>query len=69
MYKNIAPKLKSSIDRNSDSFIKNKEIMLEKIQKLNALLKEAELGGGQCCPVRRFTSQSKIVAASNQGCW
>ena len=59
MYKNIAPKLKSSIDRSSDSFIKNKEIMLEKIEKLNALLKEAELGGGQY-HLDRLAKQGKL---------
>ena len=59
MYKNIAPKLKSSIDKSSDSFIKNKEIMLEKIGKLNALLKEAKLGGGQY-HLDRLAKQGKL---------
>ncbi len=47
MYKNIAPQLKSNLDRDSDIFLKNKEMMLEKIDHLNSLLNEAELGGGQ----------------------
>ena len=47
MYKNIAPQLKSNLDLDSDIFLKNKEMMLEKIDHLNSLLNEAELGGGQ----------------------
>ena len=47
MYKNIAPQLKSNLDLDSDIFLKNKEMMLEKIDHLNSLLDEAELGGGQ----------------------
>ena len=47
MYKNIAPQLKSNLDLDSDTFLKNKEMMLEKIEHLNSLLDEAELGGGQ----------------------
>jgi len=47
MYKNIAPQLKSNLDLDSDTFLKNKEMMLEKIGHLNSLLDEAELGGGQ----------------------
>jgi|TARA_Y100000996_G_scaffold241411_1_gene189883 acetyl-CoA carboxylase carboxyltransferase component len=47
MYKNIAPQLKSNLNLDSDSFLKNKEMMLEKIEHLNTLLNEAELGGGQ----------------------
>ena len=47
MYKNIAPQLKSNLDLDSDAFLKNKEMMLEKIDHLNSLLDEAELGGGQ----------------------
>ena len=47
MYKNIAPQLKSNLDLDSDTFLKNKEMMLEKIDHLNSLLDEAELGGGQ----------------------
>jgi len=44
--KNIAPKLKSNIDINSDQFIKNKEMMLEKLKFLEGLLDLAEIGGG-----------------------
>ena len=47
MYKNIAPQLKSNLDLDSDTFLKNKEMMLEKIDDLNSLLDEVELGGGQ----------------------
>ena len=47
MYKNIAPQLKSNLDLDSDIFLKNTEMMLEKIDHLNSLLDEAELGGGQ----------------------
>ena len=47
MYKNIAPILKSSLDKTSDTFSANKEMMLEKINELQQLLDEAELGGGQ----------------------
>ena len=47
MYKNIAPQLKSNLDLDSDAFLKNREMMLEKIDHLNSLLDEAELGGGQ----------------------
>ena len=47
MYKNIAPQLKSNLDLDSDIFLKNKEMMLEKIDHLNSLLNKAELGGGQ----------------------
>ena len=47
MYKNIAPQLKSNLDLDSDIFLKNKKMMLEKIDHLNSLLDEAELGGGQ----------------------
>ena len=45
MYKNIAPQLKSNLDLDSDIFLKNTEMMLEKIDHLNSLLDEAELGG------------------------
>ncbi|MBH37144.1 MAG: acyl-CoA carboxylase subunit beta [Gammaproteobacteria bacterium] len=47
MYKNIAPILKSSLDKTSDTFSANKEMMLEKINELQQLLDQAELGGGQ----------------------
>ena len=47
MYKNIAPILKSSIDVKAESFLENKDMMLEKINELQNLLDEIELGGGQ----------------------
>ena len=47
MYKNIAPILKTNLDTLSDIFIKNKDMMLDKINYLNSLLKEVEMGGGQ----------------------
>ncbi len=47
MYKNIAPILKSSIDVKAKSFLENKDMMLEKINELQNLLDEVELGGGQ----------------------
>ncbi len=47
MYKNIAPILKSSIDVKAESFLENKDMMLEKINELQNLLDEVELGGGQ----------------------
>ncbi|MEC7479354.1 MAG: carboxyl transferase domain-containing protein, partial [Pseudomonadota bacterium] len=59
MYKNIAPILKSFIDKKSNSFINNKEMMLQKIEKLNSLLSEAELGGGQY-HLDRLAKQGKL---------
>src|SRR6056300_2725 len=47
MYKNIAPTLKTNLNTSSDIFIKNKDMMLDKINYLNSLLKEVEMGGGQ----------------------
>ena len=47
MYKNIAPILKSSIYLKAESFLENKDMMLEKINELQNLLDEVELGGGQ----------------------
>lgn len=47
MYKNIAPILKTNLDTSSDIFIKNKDMMLDKIDYLKSLLKEVEMGGGQ----------------------
>lgn len=47
MYKNIAPVLKSSIDVKAESFLENKDMMLGKINELQNLLDEVELGGGQ----------------------
>ena len=43
---NIAPKLKSSLDTKSEQFIKNKEMMLDKLKFLDGLLDLAEIGGG-----------------------
>ena len=44
--KNIAPKLKSTLDTKSEQFIKNKEMMLDKLKFLDGLLDLAEIGGG-----------------------
>ncbi len=43
---NIAPKLKSTLDTQSEQFIKNKEMMLDKLKFLDGLLDLAEIGGG-----------------------
>ncbi len=43
---NIAPKLKSTLDIKSEQFIKNKEMMLDKLRFLDGLLDLAEIGGG-----------------------
>ena len=43
---NIAPKLKSTLDTKSEQFIKNKEMMLDKLNFLDGLLDLAEIGGG-----------------------
>ena len=43
---NIAPKLKSTLDSKSEQFIKNKEMMLDKLKFLDGLLDLAEIGGG-----------------------
>ena len=43
---NIAPKLKSTLDTKSEQFIKNKEMMLDKLKFLDGLLDLAEIGGG-----------------------
>ena len=43
---NIAPKLKSNLDTKSEQFIKNKEMMLDKLKFLDGLLDLAEIGGG-----------------------
>ena len=42
--KNIAPKINTNIDINSDEFIHNKNVMLKKIHFLDELLDKAELG-------------------------
>ena len=44
--KNIASEIKTNIDINSDEFIHNKNVMLNKINFLDELLDKAELGGG-----------------------
>ena len=43
---NIAPKLKSTLDTKSEQFMKNKEMMLDKLKFLDGLLDLAEIGGG-----------------------
>ena len=45
--KNLAPKIKSNLDTNSEEFSQNKEMMLDKISFLNELLDKAKLGGGK----------------------
>tara|TARA_B100001063_G_scaffold240018_1_gene264412 strand:+ start:3 stop:1652 length:1650 start_codon:yes stop_codon:yes gene_type:complete len=47
MYKNIAPVLKTKIDFDAENFLDNKSMMLDKIKKLNSLLEQAKMGGGQ----------------------
>ncbi len=44
--KNLAPKIKSNLDTNSQEFSQNKEMMLDKISFLDELLDKAKLGGG-----------------------
>ena len=44
--KNIAPKLRSNLDTKSENYIKNKEMMLKKLDFIDDLLVQAELGGG-----------------------
>ena len=44
--KNLAPKIKSNLDTNSDEFSQNKEMMLDKISFLDELLDKAKRGGG-----------------------
>ena len=44
--KNLAPKIKSNLDTNSEEFSQNKEMMLDKISFLDELLDKAKLGGG-----------------------
>ena len=44
--KNISPKFKSSLDIKSEQYLKNKEMMLEKLDFLEGLLDLAEIGGG-----------------------
>tara|TARA_B100000035_G_scaffold314067_1_gene329324 strand:+ start:581 stop:2239 length:1659 start_codon:yes stop_codon:yes gene_type:complete len=44
---NIAQKISSNLDIHSDSYKKNKQSMLEKLQFIDDLLDQAELGGGK----------------------
>ncbi len=44
--KNLAPKIKSNLDTNSEEFSQNKEMMLDKISFLDELLDKAKRGGG-----------------------
>ena len=44
--KNLAPKIKSNLDTNSEEFSQNREMMLDKISFLDELLDKAKLGGG-----------------------
>ena len=43
--KNIAPSIRSSIDKDSKEFKSNKKMMEEKLNFLEKLLDKAELGG------------------------
>ena len=45
--KNLAPILKSNIDQSSSQFQENKEVMLNKLEFLDDLLDQVELGGGK----------------------
>ena len=45
--KNLAPKIKSNLDTNSEEFSQNKEMMLDKISFLDELLDKAKRGGGK----------------------
>ena len=45
--KNIAPVFKSNLDVKTEEFQKNKAMMLDKIDFLDSLLDQAELGGGK----------------------
>ena len=45
--KNLAPKIKSNLDTNSEEFSQNKDMMLNKISFLDELLDKAKLGGGK----------------------
>ena len=45
--KNLAPILKSNIDQNASEFQENKEVMLNKLEFLDGLLDQVELGGGK----------------------
>ena len=43
---NIAQKIRSNLNINSEDFKKNKESMIEKLNFIDDLLDQAELGGG-----------------------
>ena len=43
---NISPRIKSNLDTKSEQYLKNKEMMLEKLKFLDGLLDLAEIGGG-----------------------
>ena len=45
--KNIAPVFKSNLDTKTEEFQKNKAMMLDKIDFLDSLLDQAEVGGGK----------------------
>ena len=45
--KNLAPVLKSNIDQSSSQFQENKEVMLNKLEFLDDLLDQVEIGGGK----------------------
>ena len=42
----LAPPLRSSLDTRSPEFHENRDSMLKKLEEIEALLDEAELGGG-----------------------
>jgi 3-methylcrotonyl-CoA carboxylase beta subunit len=44
--KNIAPQLRTNLDTKSEEYQKNKKVMLEKLDFIDDLLDQAELGGG-----------------------
>ena len=44
--KNIAPQLRTNLDIKSEEYQKNKKVMLEKLDFIDDLLDQAELGGG-----------------------
>ena len=43
---NISPVIKTNLDTKSEQYLKNKEMMLEKLKFLDGLLDLAEIGGG-----------------------
>ena len=42
----LAPQIKSKLDTSSETFSKNKSVMMEKLEKIEELLDYVELGGG-----------------------